>query len=201
MFDWIKSAALTFLIGLAVVLSVLLFTAWGQVELAKSERRTAEAKLDTEQQAHGRTRDAVAAQKRLADQQLRAANASVLAQQKRLDEEQLAQARATVANGQVVAGLRADLLALRRTLSVRNAEAAAAGGRGGGGAAGQGQAWAGAGGGGGNGAQAGGLLPAATAGPRDEEDDEDDDALDADTINLAYASCRTDAIAIRRALE
>lgn len=197
MFDSLKNTAIAVLGGLLLVLVVMLLNSYSRVEVAQSRQHTAESKLETEQEAHGRTRDAVASQKREAAALLRSANASVLATQNRLDAEREAAEATDVQHGRVLVSLRADLQRLRASQRLQLVAEAATGGRGRGGDSQQGAAGSAAEGGGRDGADAGRLLPAAASSTGDEGDD---DAFDADRINVAYAACRRDAIGLRAAL-
>lgn len=198
MFDSLKNTAIAVLGGLLLVLAVMLLNSYARVEVAQSRQRTAEAQLEKEQEAHGRTRDAVASQKREAAALLRSSNASVLAAQNRLDAERQTAEATDVQHGRILVSLRADLQRLRT--SQRLQLAAEAGGRGSSGAAQQGAGRPAADGGERDATAAARPLSGETTGARDFEAEADDDAFDADRINVAYAACRRDAIGLRAAL-
>jgi hypothetical protein len=181
MIDTLKTYLLAALAVICLLLGVALWLQHGRAAVAIGERDLARQQLDS-------LGNSVKAQKELAAVQLRTANASVLARQRALEEARAHQENTDATNLDVVRTLRADLGRLRE-----QAERAR---RGNGGAAQRGGDPRGAFAGAGGGAQARGLFPAPPAGAAEE----DADAYDADILNLAYASCRADALKVRAAL-
>lgn len=133
---------------------------------------------------------AIETQKTEAAALLRTLNASVLAQQKTIDAARAAQEKEDATNVQVVADLRQGLHDALTTRGGRLCNPAPAGRwRGGGGAAGQAAAPAGAGAA--DGTQAGGVLQQDAQGLLERLMNE------ADAVNVAYASCKADAVVVR----
>lgn len=128
------------------------------------------------------------AQKKAAAAQLATLNASIRAQQARLDATHTQQEKTDATHVQTVDGLRADLRAVRLQLATEATRRWSSG------AAGSDPIAAFARAGAAGGAQAPGLLP----GQEDLEAEEDGDTYDADVINLAYRSCRADAMSVRQ---
>lgn len=133
---------------------------------------------------------AIKTQKDEAAATLRTVNASVLAQQKTIDAAHAAQEQKDATNVQVVAGLQQGL---RDALSTRGSRLCnpAPVGRGSGSGGASGQAATGAGTGPADGAQASGVLSADAQGLLGRL------MKEADDINNAYASCKTDAVVVR----
>ncbi|MBS0453951.1 MAG: hypothetical protein JSS14_21835 [Proteobacteria bacterium] len=179
-----RSLAIYVLLGACVLLGI---TAYTNSMLLDSTRKSLKQTKDALKEQGER----IGRQKTEAAERLRTLNASVLAQQKRLDAAHEQQEKADATNSATIDGLRADLRRMRAAArGVLNA-ADDAGRRPGGGAR-QGEAAAGTDAGARDGAQAYRLVPATP----DEE--ADDDAYEADRINNAYASCRADALKLRK---
>jgi hypothetical protein len=173
--------------GLALACLVLGIAGWAEHQRAG----IAAAKLADVRQQIKDTKERIEALKKQAADQLAAEQATVLAQQKRLDAAALEQGKTDATNRAVVDRLHDELRTAR--LRALRAEEARRGGGGGGAASGDPiGAFARAGGG----AQARGLLPAPPSGAAEE----DADAYDADILNLAYASCRADALKLREVM-
>lgn len=181
MLDALKTYLLAALAVICLLLGAALWLQHGRAGVAIGERDLARQQLDS----LGKN---VKAQKELAAAQLRAANASVLARQRALEDARTHQEKTDATNVDVVRTLRADLDRLREQSEHAR--------RGDGGAARRGGDPIGAFARAGGAAQARGLLPAPPAGAAEE----DADAYDADIINLAYASCRADALKVREVL-
>lgn len=178
-----KTIAIYLLLATVAALSAVAWFSTQRASVAIGQRDLVASQLRD-------TSDAITKQRREARAQLDAANASVLAQQKRLDAAYLFQEKTDGTNTKAIAQLRADLLRMRAAARgvLDGAEHA---GRGVGSGAEQGGSAADTGSSFGHRAQANRLFPATA----DEE--ADNDAFDADTLNAAYSSCRTEAFSIR----
>ncbi|RYF29986.1 MAG: hypothetical protein EOO23_06170 [Comamonadaceae bacterium] len=133
--------------------------------------------------------EAIKNQKDEAAARLKTLNATVVVQQKRLDEHYFTGEKNDKTNLAKINTLQADMRRLRAAANGLLDAAAAAGLSGG---TEQGGAPAGPLTGSLDGAEAYRLVPATP------DQEADDDAYDADKINTAYASCRADALKLRR---
>lgn len=185
--------------ALGAVVFALAFSTWlnlKRAEVAAGERDVARQQRDNALGANKRMADGVELMNKLAAAKLRALNASVLAVQKQLDASRELQEKKDAQGVQVADGYRRDLRAAR--LQLDEARRAARGAAGGGGGSASGDDPIGAFARAGGGAEARRLLPEAPTGAGAEGDA---DAYDADIINLAYASCRADALSIRAGMK
>lgn len=184
--DTLKNAIIFVLIGACVILSGLSALFLYRARLAVVNQQVAEAR------ANGLAED-IKRNKTQAAAELRTANASVLAQTRRLDELYLQQEKTDVVDKKV-AGDAGDQLHRFRADSRLRSAAAKGPGSGGGGAAQQAAADASADPGAADRASRARLLREAAIA------EGDDDARLADSINVAYRSCRADAFNVRKVM-
>jgi hypothetical protein len=183
--DAIKNAIIWVLIGACVILAGLSALFLYKARLAVVNQQVAEAR------ANGLAEDIKRNKKQAADE-LRTANASVLAQNRKIDELYLQREKQDVLDQKVVGDAGDQLRRFRADSRLR--DAAQGPGRGSGGAAQQSAAVASADRGAEDGASRARLLHEQAI------TESDADAGLADSINVAYRSCRADAFNVRKVM-
>ena len=182
---------------LLIICAVLGAAAFMYRELYHHEKNTVDKVKVTLKQAQDTlrdTKDAIEAQKKEAAEKLAAINATVVAQQKRIDDAYELQEKTDDMSSKTLEQVRAELARMRATARRMQHIPDPGAGRGDGGGSANGQASAGNGPGAEDAAQAPGVLHVS----EDPEAAADDDAYDADAINAAYASCRAQALVLRK---